>query len=182
MADTKPFNLADTIKRYSSQLFGFIKSRVGLVEDAEDILQDVWYQYSNLTHPEEILSVSGWLYRVAKNRIIDRSRKQKNLLLDDLVYEGEEGELSLKDVLLSNDKDDVDLFLFKEEFWNALQSALEELPENQRKVFILNELEDKTLREIAEEEGVPIKTIVSRKGYAVKYLRKQLDHLYQDFI
>ena len=94
MADTKAFNLTDTIKRYGSQLFGFIKSKVGLVEDAEDILQDVWYQYSNLANPEEILSVSGWLYRVAKNRIIDRSRKQKNLLLDDLVYEGEEGELS----------------------------------------------------------------------------------------
>lgn len=182
MADTKAFNLTDTIKRYGSQLFGFIKSKVGLVEDAEDILQDVWYQYSNLANPEEILSVSGWLYRVAKNRIIDRSRKQKNLLLDDLVYEAEEGELSLKDVLLSNDTDDVEIFMFKEEFWNALQTALEELPENQRRVFIQNELEDKTLREIAEEEGVPIKTIVSRKGYAVKYLRKQLDHLYQDII
>ena len=165
MADTKAFNLTDTIKRYGSQLFGFIKSKVGLVEDAEDILQDVWYQYSNLANPEEILSVSGWLYRVAKNRIIDRSRKQKNLLLDDLVYEGEEGELSLKDVLLSNDTDDVEIFMFQEEFWNTLQIALEELPENQRRVFIQNELEDKTLREIAEEEGVPIKTIVSRKGY-----------------
>ena len=87
MADTKAFNLTDTIKRYGSQLFGFIKSKVGLVEDAEDILQDVWYQYSNLANPEEILSVSGWLYRVAKNRIIDRSRKQKNLLLDDLLKE-----------------------------------------------------------------------------------------------
>ena len=157
MADTKAFNLTDTIKRYGSQLFGFIKSKVGLVEDAEDILQD-------------------------KNRIIDRSRKQKNLLLDDLVYEGEEGELSLKDVLLSNDTDDVEIFMFQEEFWNTLQIALEELPENQRRVFIQNELEDKTLREIAEEEGVPIKTIVSRKGYAVKYLRKKLDPLYQDII
>ena len=99
-----------------------------------------------------------------------------------MVYEGEEGELSLKDVLLSNDTDDVEIFMFQEEFWNTLQIALEELPENQRRVFIQNELEDKTLREIAEEEGVPIKTIVSRKGYAVKYLRKKLDPLYQDII
>ncbi len=182
MADTKAFNLTDTIKRYGNQLFGFIKSRVGLVEDAEDILQDVWYQYSNLANPEEILSVSGWLYRVAKNRITDRSRKQKNVLLDDLVYEGEEGELTLKEVLLTNDPHDIELFMFKEEFWNTLQNALEELPENQRRVFILNELEDKTMQEIADKDGVPIKTIISRKGYAVKYLRKKLDHLYQDII
>lgn len=180
MADPAPFNLADTIKRYGSQLFGFIKSRVGLVEDAEDILQDVWYQYSSLANPEEILSVSGWLYRVAKNRITDRSRKHKNLLLDDVVIEGEEGEVTLKDVLLSSDTEDIELFLFKEEFWSELQNALDELPENQRKVFILNELEDKTLQEIADMEGIPLKTIISRKGYAVKFLRKKLDHLYQD--
>ena len=150
------------------------------MEDAEDILQDVWYQYSNLANPEEIISVSGWLYRTAKNRIIDKSRKKKNVLLDDLVYEGEEGELTLKDVLLLNDTNDAELFMFKEEFWNTLQEALEELPENQKRVFIMNELEDKTLREIAEIEGVPVKTVISRKGYAVKYLRKKLDILYQD--
>ena len=182
MAETKAFNLTDTIKRYGSQLFGFIKSRVRIVEDAEDILQDGWYQYSNLANPEEILSISGWLYRVAKNRITDRSRKQKNVLLDDIIIEGEEGELTLKDVLLSDDKDDVELFMFKEEFWNVLQNALEELPENQRRVFILNELEHKTLQEIADAEDVPLKTIISRKGYAVKYLRKKLDHIYQDII
>ena len=182
MADSKPFNLTDAIRTYGSQLFGFIRSKVGLTEDAEDILQDVWYQYSSLANPEEIGSVSGWLYRVAKNRITDRFRKQKNVLLDDLVYESEEGELTLKDVLLSNDRDDIELFLFKEEFWNALQNALDELPENQRRVFILNELEDKTLQEIADEEGVPLKTVISRKGYAVRYLRRKLDHLYQDII
>ena len=182
MADTKSFSLTDAIKSYGSQLFGFIKSRVGLVEDAEDILQDVWYQYSNLANPEEIISVSGWLYRVAKNKITDRSRKHKNLLLDDIVIEGDEGKMTLKDVLLSKDTDDIELFMFKEEFWNTLENALEELPENQRRVFILNELEDKTLREIAEEEGIPIKTVVSRKGYAVKFLRKRLDHIYQDII
>lgn len=180
MTESESSSFVETFKKYSSQLGRFIRQQVGMTEDAEDILQDVWYQYSVLANPDEINSVSGWLYRVARNKITDRFRKHKNVLLDDLVYEGEEGEITIKDILLADSQDDVGITFFKEEFWDTLKEALNELPENQRLVFILNEIEDMTLQEIADQEGVPIKTIISRKGYAVKHLRKRMEYLKQD--
>jgi RNA polymerase sigma factor (sigma-70 family) len=181
MTETKPMDGTNSFRRYSSQLLRFIRSKVNILEDAEDILQDVWYQYSLLANPGEINSVSGWLYSVARNKITDRFRKKKNVLLDDLIFESEDGAMTLKDILLVDENDDAVLNLLKEEFWEALQDAMNELPENQRKVFILNELEDKTLQEIADMENVPLKTIISRKGYAVKALRRKLDYLRQEF-
>lgn len=180
MTESESSSFVETFKKYSSQLGRFIRQQVGMTEDAEDILQDVWYQYSVLANPDEINSVSGWLYRVARNKITDRFRKHKNVLLDDLVYEGEEGEITIKDILLADSQDDVGITFFKEEFWDTLNEALNELPENQRLVFILNEIEDMTLQEIADQEGLPIKTIISRKGYAVKHLRKRMEYLKQD--
>lgn len=181
MPENRSFNLSETVKKYGAQLLGFIRGRVKLLEDAEDILQDVWYQLGNLADPGEIESISGWLYRVARNKITDRYRRQQSELLDDFLYEDEEGGgLSLRDVLLADDSSDPELSFFKETFWLTFREALDELPEKQRSVFIRNELEDKTLQEIADEEGEPLKTIISRKGYAVKHLRKRLSALYQE--
>ncbi len=158
-----------TVKAYGRNLLGFIRSRVGSQEDAEDILQDVWYQLSRIVDLDEIENISGWLYRVARNRITDSYRKQRP-----------EDDLNDEHFLLSEDLPDDDLF--KELFWEALFGALEELPEKQRVVFIQNELEDKTLQEIADETDEKLKTIISRKRYAVQHLRTRLQTFYDDLI
>jgi RNA polymerase sigma factor (sigma-70 family) len=177
----KKTNIAQTVNAYGKALLGFIRSRVNTDEDAEDILQDVWYQYSSLDEVEAIESVSGWLYRVAKNKITDLFRKKKPQRLGDFIFESEDGEVNFKEILLADTKNPDDEFL-KKMFWEELMSALEELPANQRDVFVQNELEGIGLREIAEKNGENIKTLISRKGYAVKHLRHRLNDLYNEFI
>ena len=173
-------NIIQTIKSYSNQLFGFIRSRVPTNEDAEDILQDVWYQLSNQSSTENIDSMSGWLYRVAKNKITDKYRKKKEDNLDSFFNTDEDG-LNIADFFLA-DENDSDAKEMEQLFWEALFDALEELPENQREVFVLNELEDKTLQQIADLQGDKLKTIISRKRYAVQHLRKRLEDLYNEFM
>ncbi len=174
-------NIMNAISDYGRQLFGFIRSRVDSREEAEDILQDVWYQFSNQPAVEDIESVSGWLYRVARNKITDRYRKQQPELIEDLTAGDEEGDHAFRDILMA-DQQNPEMAQLKELFWEALLQALQELPENQRRVFEDNELGDKTLQEIADDEGVPLKTVISRKRYAVQHLRKRLDFLYQEYI
>ena len=173
-------NIIQTIKSYGNQLFGFIRSRVPTNEDAEDILQDVWYQLSNQDSNEEINSISGWLHRVARNKITDKYRKKKEDRLDDFFTADEDG-LNIADIFLA-EEGNADTKELQQLFWEALFNALDELPQNQREVFILNELEDKTLQQIADMQGENIKTIISRKRYAVNHLRKHLEDLYNEFI
>ena len=150
--------------------------------DAEDILQEVWYQFSRVIDTEPIEQVSGWLYRVARNRITDSYRKRKDELLEDYVYEeDEEGDVFLKEILLV-DNNTPETETLRQVFWEALFEALEELPENQRNVFVWNELEDQTFQEISDRTGVNIKTLISRKRYAVQHLRKRLQTLYEEFL
>jgi RNA polymerase sigma factor (sigma-70 family) len=149
--------------------------------DAEDITQEVWYQLSRVVELDSIEQISGWLFRVARNRITDQYRKQKPELLEDFAYENEDGDLNFKEILLatSDIPEDEDL---KELFWEELFKALDELPENQKNVFIWNELEDETFQEIADRTGENIKTLISRKRYAVQHLRKRLQSLYSEFL
>ncbi len=169
----------NAIARYGKQIFGFIRGKVSSNEDAKDILQDVWYQLSRITNLDEIESISGWLYRVARNRVIDSYRKKKPDRIEDF-NPGEDDYFSFKEILLMDHSENPELGLFKEMFWNELLEALDELPEKQREVFVLNEIEDMTLQEIADKFDTNIKTIISRKGYAVKHLRTRLNHLYQE--
>jgi len=180
MTETKQISLTDTIKKFGNKLFGFVRGKVKTNEDAEDILQEVWYQLSNLTNIDAIENTSAWLYSVSRNKITDFYRKKKTDNLEDYAYENEEGDFLIKNALLSDDSNDPELAMFKELFWDELRLALDELPENQRHVFIQNEMEDKTLQEIADESGENLKTIISRKGYAVKHLRKKLFSLYNE--
>ena len=180
MTETKQISLTDTIKKFGNKLFGFVRGKVKTNEDAEDILQEVWYQLSNLTNIDAIDNTSAWLYSVSRNKITDFYRKKKTDNLEDYAYENEEGDFLVKNALLSDDSNDPELAMFKELFWDELRLALDELPENQRHVFIQNEMEDKTLQEIADESGEKLKTIISRKGYAVKHLRKKLFSLYNE--
>jgi RNA polymerase sigma factor (sigma-70 family) len=177
----EPQNIISTVANYGKRLFSFIRGRVSTDEDAEDILQDVWYQLSNQPEAGAIEQISGWLYRVARNKITDKYRKQKEELIEDFSFEDEDGEISFKDILLSESSAPEDDSL-KKLFWDQLFLALEELPENQRYVFIQNELEERTFQELADETGENIKTLISRKGYAVKHLRSRLQNLYQEFI
>jgi len=180
MAAERNRNITDTIKSMSKKLFSFIKQRVASNEDAEDILQDVWMQLSNLGNIDDLENVSAWLYEVARNKITDKSRKKTNLSLEEFAYVDEEGGFNFKEILLLDDTNNPELGFFKEMFWKEFQAALDELPENQREVFLLNEMEDRTLQQIADEKGENLKTIISRKGYAVKHLRNKLNYLYEE--
>jgi len=172
--------ISQTVSNYGGKLMSFILPKVKNTEDAEDILQEVWYQFSSLTNLSEIVNVGGWLYRVTSNKIIDKYRKKKTENLEDFVYEDEDGSFSIKDILLLDDSAGPDVKMFQDEIWKKLFEALEELPEKQKLVYMENELNDKTLQEIADEQGENIKTIISRKNYAVKHLRNRLRQLYED--
>jgi RNA polymerase sigma factor (sigma-70 family) len=172
--------VSQTFNNLGKQLLTFIKKKVQLAQDAEDIFQEVWFQFSKLTNIDALDNASAWLYAVSRNKITDFYRKKKTDNLEDYTYENEEGEFSIKDILLLDDSQNPELVIFKELFWETLLNALEELPENQKRVFVLNELEDKTLQEIADAQGEKLKTIISRKGYAIKHLRKKLLPLYNE--
>ncbi len=172
--------ITQTVDNFDGRLRSYIRPKVRNAEDAEDILQEVWYQFSNLTNISEIVNIGSWLYRVAKNKITDSYRKKKSESLEDYIYETEDGEFSIKEILLMDTSGNPELIMFQEQFWRELKIALEELPEKQSIVFVENEINDKTLQEIADEQGEKLKTIISRKQYAVKYLRKKLKKLYDD--
>src|SRR5665647_1371018 len=144
MSEQKKISITRTIQQFGKNLFGFVRTKVKTTEDAEDILQDVWYQLSNLNNIAELENISGWLYEVARNKIIDKSRKKSNLALEDYTYQSDEGEFNFKEILLLDDNNNPELAFFKEIFWKEFQTALDELPENQREVFLLNEMEDMT--------------------------------------
>ncbi len=180
MADQKSNSITNTIQQFGKNLFGFVRGRVKSVEDAEDVVQDVWYQFSKLNNIAELENVSAWLYEVARNKITDKGRKKTSLALEDFSYENDDGEFNFKEILLMDDSNNPELGFFKELFWKEFQTALDELPTNQREVFLLNEMEDMTLQQIADQQGENLKTIISRKGYAVKHLRNKLNYLYKE--
>ena len=178
---SKSNNIIQTVNQYGKKLLGLIRGKVPSDEDAEDLLQEVWYQLSNVDEIETIESISGWLYRVARNKITDKFRKKKTESLEDFSYENEDGEINFKDILLNDATTPEDEYV-KKLFWETLMIALDELPEKQRTVFVQNELEDISLQQIADQSDENIKTIISRKGYAVKHLRTRLKQLYTDLL
>ena len=181
MAEKKQNNISSVVSSYSSRLYNFIRGKVSTKVEAEDILQDVWFQLSNVLDLDSIEQVSGWLFRVARNRITDNYRKKKEQSLDALSYEDDEGNEVSTDIFLAEFPSPEDENL-KELFWEELFQALEELPEDQKNVFVWNELEDMTLQQISDKTGVNIKTLISRKRYAVQYLRTKLTALYTEFM
>lgn len=181
MAEQKSQNIIEAVQEYGKRLFSFIRGRVRTDEDAEDILQDVWYQLSNVNNAESIEQVGSWLYTVARNKITDKYRKQSPVHIEDFVYEDEDGEVSYKDILLADLNTPEDEHL-KQIFWEELFKSLDELPKEQKDVFVWNELEDMTFREISEKTGENIKTLISRKRYAVAHLRAKLKTLHEELL
>ena len=180
MTEQKNTSITNTIQQFGKKLFGFVRGKVKSNEDAEDILQDVWYQLSNIGNLSELENIGAWLYQVARNKVTDRFRKKTNASIEDFGFESEDGEFNYKEILLFDDNNNPELSYFKDLFWKEMMLALDELPESQKEVFLLNEMEDFTLQEIADQKGENIKTIISRKSYAVKHLRKKLNYLYQE--
>jgi RNA polymerase sigma factor (sigma-70 family) len=181
MAAERNNNISGTIKSISKRLFGFIKSRVSSNEDAEDILQDVFYQFAGSTAPIE--QASSWLFTVARNKITDSYRKKKLPLADDVLGSGESEEDSFnwKEILMPSDSTPETEYL-RNLFWEELQVALDELPAEQREVFIQNEIEDVPFKTISEQTGVSVATLISRKRYAVLHLRDRLQGLKDELL
>jgi len=174
-------NIIQAVREYGKRLFYFIRGRVDTDEDAEDILQDVWYQFSNIMNSELVEQTSAWLYRVARNRIIDKYRRQEPGSLEEIFTDDEDSELNFREILVAADANPETEHL-RNLFWEQLFAALDELPEEQKQVFVLNELEDVSFNEISERTGEKINTLISRKRYAVLHLRKRLEHLRKDIL
>src|SRR5258708_2738126 len=182
MALDQDQRISEVVTREQSRLRNFIRRRVSDSRDAEDILQDVFYELveaNRLLMPIE--HVTGWLFQVARNRITDLFRKKKPELFSDAAVEDEDGELlQIEDLLPSPDAGPEALYV-RNVLLDELELALDELPDEQREVFIAHELEGRSFKEIAEETGVSVNTLLSRKRYAVLHLRERLQSIYDEF-
>lgn len=174
--------ISATVEGERARLRNFIRRRVADEADAEDILQDVFYEFMQAYRLMKPIQQAGaWLFRVARNRIIDLYRKRKTDRLRQQPGDGEEGEqLRLEELLPSPDSGPEATFT-RSVLLAELDDALEELPEGQREVFIAHELEGKTFKELAAETGVSLNTLLSRKHYAVLHLRRRLQAIYAEF-
>jgi RNA polymerase sigma factor (sigma-70 family) len=183
MAFEQDQRITDVVKREQSRLLNFIRRRVPDSRDAEDILQDVFYE---LVEANRLLvpidHVTGWLFRVARNRIVDLFRKKKPESLSDRAAENDEGEmLQLEDLLPSPDAGP-DALYARSVLLEELEFALDELPREQREVFVAHELEGRSYQQMAEDTGVSVNTLLSRKRYAVIHLRERLRDIYDEFL
>lgn len=175
--------ISQTVKLEQSRLLNFIRKRVPDKGDAEDVLQEVFYElveaYRLMTPIEQ---VSGWLYRVARNRITDLfRRKRPESLQSDSVARTEDGESLLLEELLPSPDAGPEATYARGVLLEELTLALEELPEEQREVFVAHEIEGKSFKELAAASGLSLNTLLSRKRYAVLHLRERLRDIYGEF-
>jgi RNA polymerase sigma factor (sigma-70 family) len=191
MIATDTYNLAqkqhitDIVQNYSSRLKGFIRNLVSSNEDAEDILQDVFFQLAEADRlMKPIEQMTAWLYTVTRNRVTDFYRKKKPELMSGFVADDDSDEEIVDDIreLLSDNEPTPETRYLQSLVWEELEKALSELPDEQRKVFELNELEGISFKEIAKLTGETENTLISRKRYAVLHLRKRLQTLYNELI
>jgi RNA polymerase sigma factor (sigma-70 family) len=175
--------ISEIVAKERPRLRNFIRRRVPDASDVEDILQDVFYKLveaNRLLMPVE--HVTGWLFRVARNRITDVFRKKKPEAFSDVAVEDEEGELlRIEDLLPSPDAGPEALYV-RNVLLDELELALDELTDEQREVFVAHELEGRTFKELSAESGVSINTLLSRKRYAVLHLRGRLQGMYDEFM
>ena len=177
MSESKSNTITAVVKEYSRQLLGFIRKRVSSEADAEDILQDVFYQL--LGNKEPIDQITPWLFTVARNKIIDRKRKKKPVALEELLPNGEDSVLDEWMEIFLDDSSNPETIYLRNLFRETLNESLDELPEEQKQAFILNEMEGIPFKQISEETGIPVNTLISRKRYAVLHLRIKLSELHE---
>jgi RNA polymerase sigma factor (sigma-70 family) len=182
MALEQDQGISEVVKREQSRLRNFIRRRVPDPRDAEDILQDVFYKLveaNRLLMPIE--HVTGWLFRVARNRITDLFRKKKPESFSDTAVRDDDDELlQLQDLLPSPDAGPAAIYA-RNVILDELGLALDELPLEQREVFVAHELEGRSFKEMAAESGVSVNTLLARKHYAVLHLRERLQSIYEEF-
>jgi len=173
--------ISQAMERDESRLRNFIRRRVADAGEAEDVLQDVFYELiASYRMLKPVEQVSAWLFRVARNRITDLFRKKRPELLGDMSWAGEDGdELTLEDLLPSADEGPEAAYA-RGVLLESLEEALEELPTEQSEVFIAHEVMGRSFNELAEESGVSVNTLLSRKRYAVLHLRKRLQKIYEE--
>jgi RNA polymerase sigma factor (sigma-70 family) len=174
--------IAEVMAEERSRLRNFIRKRVPNKADVEDLLQDV---FCELVEAQRLLMpidyVTGWLFRVARNRITDLFRKKRPLNFSELALEGEDGELlHIEDILPSPDAGPEALYL-RTVLLNELDLALSALPEEQRNIFVAHELEGRNFKELSEESGLNINTLLARKRYAVIRLRQRLRRIHDEY-
>ena len=175
--------ISEVVEREQSRLRNFIRRRVLDPADAEDIVQEVFYELveaNRLLMPIE--HVTGWLFRVARNRITDLFRKKKPENFSDAAVEDENGELLQIEDLLPSPEDGPEALYVRSVLLDELELAMDELPEEQREVFVAHELEGRSFKELSAESGVSVNTLLSRKRYAVLHLREQLQGIYNEFM
>ena len=175
--------ISEAIEREQGRLRNFIRKRVADQGDAEDILQDVFYELVEayrLMKPIE--QVGAWLFRVARNRITDLFRRRKpEALGKEPISIAEDGELLMLEDLLPSPDAGPEAAYARNVLLEELDDALEELPEEQREAFIAHELEGRSFKELATETGLSVNTLLSRKRYAVLHLRRRLQAIHSEF-
>lgn len=174
--------ISTVVKAEGARLRNFIRKRVADEADAEDILQEVFYEFVQTYRLLKPIEQAGaWLFRVARNRIIDRFRRQRHDPLRAAPAVDETGErLALDDLLPSPDAGPEAIYA-RTLLINALQDAIEDLPEEQRSVFVAHEFEGRSFKDMADETGTSINTLLARKRYAVQFLRRRLQSIYDEF-
>jgi len=175
--------LSQAMERDEPRLRSFIRKHVADSGDAEDVLQDVFYELLEayrLMKPVE--HVTAWLFRVARNRMIDLFRRKKAGSLNEPVVAGDEGDMLVLEDLLPSAEAGPEAAYARNLLIDALDDALEELPPMQRDVFIAHELEGRSFREISAETGLSVNTLLSRKHYAVLHLRRRLQSIHENFV
>ncbi len=171
-----------TVVRERTRLVNFIRRRIRDQDDAEDILQDVFHEFVQAYRlPAPIEQASAWLFRAARNRIVDRFRKKKEQSLADLPGSEDEADSEYRlDLALPAHDAGPEALYARSLLLKALQEALDELPPNQREVFIAHELEGRSFKELAAQNGVALNTLLARKRYAVLHLRARLQPIYDE--
>jgi RNA polymerase sigma factor (sigma-70 family) len=181
MSPKESKKIGDVYETERKRLLGYIRNRISDRVEAEDILQDVFYQLTlGFRDIRRIENLTAWIYKVADNRITDLFRKKKpvSISYSERAREDEDGPLSLEDILpsLGSTPEDDEI---KELIWEAIEETLSELPEEQRSVFVANEFDGMSFKEISELTHIGINTLISRKRYAVLALRERLNEFYK---
>jgi RNA polymerase sigma factor (sigma-70 family) len=178
-------SVEELVKEHQPQLKSFIRKRVPNKEDAEDILQDVFYQLVKATEntADPIEHVTAWLYRVARNTIINKGKKKQEEELPVFGYD-DEGYIvkEFSEILFNDNNSSPEKEYLRSLVWQELEVALSELSPEQREAFSLTELNGLPVKEVAKSMNIPANTLLSRKYYAVKHLRKRLERLYKDIL
>lgn len=187
LVDAQNRQIQETVRKERNKLLAFIRNRIPRSEDAEDILQDVFFELTEMYRlMKPVEQMTSWLFTVARNKITDRFRKKKPDLLEDVFVfrsgDADDEVRVLDDLLPAAALRPADEEMMRDTIMDALMEALNALPQEQREVFIWHELEDKSFKEIADMTGVAVNTLLSRKRYAVLFLRERLRALYAEIL